>query len=347
MTFPLSISEFIQEGIIMSSVAGKVIIGFGKQQRHHSQQENKFHFYSPDFFLTSSTPWITCENIIEISISELLSFFNLSQCENIQWTSPTFLQYEKTFEELQRKFVSAELQKAVPFLIETTTSKMTTGRLKNCLQHLLHYAEKHPVYVYGIWNSHDGILGATPEVLFKKENLSLETMACAGTCDANTEMFLKDPKELYEHQLVVQGIVESLSPYGKISKKELQLLSLPNLTHLVTPIKVKLNQQMPFESVVKALHPTPALGAWPREKGKDWLKKYQMQIDRKRFGAPIGFVNNESNFSACYVAIRNVQWDNNGMQIAAGSGVVPQSSVNFEWQEIQNKISAIKRIMHL
>lgn len=35
--------------------------------------------------------------------------------------------------------------------------------------------------VYGIWDSRQGVLGATPEILVEIENQTLSTMALAGT----------------------------------------------------------------------------------------------------------------------------------------------------------------------
>jgi menaquinone-specific isochorismate synthase len=346
-----NIYEFLDSGVIMSTEPGKLVLGWGKQTQHATSNDNAdFQFYFPDFFLSEKHPWIIFENNVEMTISELLTHFETVTCTLVEWNAPSFTDFEHTFNDLEKRFASGELRKAVPFLIESSTTLMDNDRKMDCLRNLLIYAQSHPVYVYGIWSNHSGILGATPEILFKQSKQLLETMACAGTRSVkqgNPEFLLQDEKELHEHQLVIQGIEQALTPFATLTLGQTHLLHLPNLTHLVTPIHAQLYSKVSLSFIVEALHPTPALGAWPRERGMMWLKQYQQQINRKRFGAPIGFLENRLESATCYVAIRNVQWDQKGMEIMAGCGVVPESKLQSEWQEIQSKISAIKGIMKL
>ena len=82
------------------------------------------------------------------------------------------------------------------------------------------------------------MLGASPEILFKysdSKNGKLETIACAGTTDKkDTQQFFRDAKESEEHQLVVDGIKQSLMSFGNVKIGERQILELPKLSHLVT-----------------------------------------------------------------------------------------------------------------
>ena len=92
------------------------------------------------------------------------------------------------------------------------------------------------------------------------------------------------------------------------------------------------------------MHPTPALGAFPRRPGMEWLKEYQQKIDRRRFGAPVGYAIEDAQ-AKCYVAIRNVQWTKNQMLLAAGCGIVATSQYDAEWAEIKLKLQAIKEML--
>ena len=201
------------------------------------------------------------------------------------------------------------------------------------------------------WNATSGILGITPELLFshsQQEPQNVKTMALAGTCHpAQLQEFLKSRKERQEHQLVVQGICESLETLGSVHIGELQLLQLPKLMHMMTPIEVNLNHHFHFDALVHRLHPTPALGTFPFEIGKKWLEDFQKHTPRQYYGAPFGFKNPCSGISSCFVGIRNVQWNNLGMRIGAGCGVVKQSIFEKEWQEIQFKIRAIRDQIYL
>ena len=201
--------------------------------------------------------------------------------------------------------------------------------------------------MYGCWNANEGMLGVTPEALFSHNTQMphmVKTMAVAGTCHPShdLEAFFQDDKERYEHRLVVEGICRSLHDLGKICVEEMQLLHLPNLVHLMTPIHLTLNQPFRFDSFVQKLHPTPALGAFPPTEGRKWLEEFDKHTPRQRYGAPTGFHHPLAGLSHCFVAIRNVQWNTNGMRIGAGCGVVKQSTFEKEWKEIHMKIRAIR-----
>ena len=93
-----------------------------------------------------------------------------------------------------------------------------------------------------------------------------------------------------------------------------------------------------FNNYVKKLHPTPALGAFPKKAGAEWLLGYQKKVDRKSYGAPFGYYHPPSQKVTCIVAIRQIQWGNRKIRIGAGCGVIAQSSLEKEWQEILLKI---------
>ena len=238
----------------------------------------------------------------------------------------------------------------MPFVMEKAASAMTAEQLTTSLISVLNYALANPAFLYGFWDKSEGILGAAPELLFRlDENKKLATVACAGTASGNThpESLLNDPKERREHQLVVQGILESLNPFGRAHLGAITVLKLSRLMHLLTPITIELKAMPSFETIVRALHPTPALGAFPRDRGMMWLKDYQQKIDRRRFGAPAGYLLPHSNQACCYVSIRNLQWSDNGMLLSAGCGIVAESSCDREWGEINLKLHAIKEMLAL
>lgn len=323
-------------------------------------------FYFPDFFLTAPNPWFTHVSSKEVSIDDLIHSIHalIPQTPHLKpkldWQNTYQPHFAQTFADLQVRFTTDDpnkkLQKAVPFIFETVQQSMDKSLLAWALTHLLNYARTQPVYLYGYWDQNQGILGATPEILFSLEkdpNSSpsiIRTKAVAGTARSPEQLnqLLDNPKERHEHQLVIDGINTSLQYFGKVIHGTTSVLDLPGLAHLVTPIEVHIHRHLPpvdYEAAVRALHPTPALGASPKHVGQQWLNNYQTLIDRRRFGAPVGFQTHD--MSQCYVAIRNIQWDRSSISIGAGCGVVPESQLNNEWHEIQAKICAIKNMMGL
>lgn len=357
MDTEINIEQWLANGAVMSLGPGRLLLGWGKQRQFASAMEanQKVSFYFPDFFLQDQYPWFQYEHTEEIEIDVLLKLLSarkavLNHCSAAYtWTNDYYPLFCRTFNDLKRQITAHELEKAVPFVFEASSVSMSAFQLVHSLCNVLKYVQGYPVYLYGFWNQTDGMLGVTPEILFQyQEGHQLQTMACAGTCGkgADHQQFLLDPKQANEHHLVVKGIEEVLTTFGAVHIGERRLLSLPNINHLVTPITVDLIRSPDFDKIVKALHPTPALGAFPRSSGMRWLKSYQQQINRRRFGAPAAFLKNDGS-SACFVAIRNVQWDQKGMLVGAGCGIVSDSQCDNEWAEINLKLKATKMMLEL
>jgi menaquinone-specific isochorismate synthase len=349
------LKEWLVCGTLISSWDGRLLLGWGRRSWHHfpSPDSSQPSFYFPDFFLQNRTPWFTQEHTKQMDKESLLaklSHASQRMPEYKGWRNYDRQIFDQAFAALQPQFASKEIDKAVPFVFEKASFSMTCSQLSSSLASALEYALKNPAYIYGFWDEQEGILGVTPEVLFNFNNPSrLETMACAGTKSDEEDggMLLNDPKELHEHRLVVRGIKDALAPFGEVEVGSLRLLKLSRLKHLVTPIVLLMKEQPLFEDLVHALHPTPAVGAFPKKSGMQWLAEYQKKINRGRFGAPVGYRLTEANQSTCYVAIRNVQWSSDEMRIGAGCGLVAQSHKGREWDEINLKLRAIKEMLAL
>jgi len=351
----MDLKKFLKNGAIVSSSQGKVYVGWGKRTWMTQPDSSKsLTFYFPDYFLSDKTPWFSHENCSEIEISELLRMLKADQqgCQpEFIWENRGKELFASAFSDLQDNFKKGILKKGVPYIFETAEKTPTPENLHYLVENVLEFASKHPVFVYGFWDEERGMLGATPEMLFHLKmdggKAFIDTVACAGTCPKEeAEDFINDPKQLHEHNLVVDGILESLHPFGDITRGSVEVLPLANLCHLITPIKLTNDGALEVEEIVKAIHPTPALGAFPKAQGMKWLGNYQEKINRKRYGAPVGYMLSNGD-SSCYVAIRNVQWMDGITKIGAGCGIVPQSDLNNEWDEIQLKVKSIKNILGL
>lgn len=349
------IEHWLVSGVIFSSQPGKVLIGWGKSHWSHTpQNKDSSWFYFPDYFLTIEKPWVHFENTAVVTIESLLLSLEespLGPPQPLTWEKPSREIFENGFNDLQRLFRETELKKVVLYGLSKSPTQLKPAHRKQALLNILHYLRVAPVFAYGFWNESEGILGATPELLFRLERSAapiLHTMALAGTqkSDDSSEM-LHDEKLLLEHLIVVDDISKKLTDFGDVSLGQLQILSLPVLSHLYTPITVKLRHEESFSKIVTALHPTPALGGFPREFALKWLSEYNNLIPRGRFGAPAGFWDHRLLQNVCYVGIRNVMWDAKGSVIGAGCGIIAESNLENEWEEILLKTKSITRFLHL
>lgn len=348
-----SLSHFLETGSIISLDSRTLLIGWGPCKRFSSineLQEDLPAFYFPDFFLTKSDSWIQYSFYAKFNIQEVLDLLDKSVTSySFDWRVTDQSIFNRVCKQLQQLFFNKELVKAVPYVFAHCESHMSPEQLEQNLKSALYSAFSQPGWLYGSWDQYSGILGFTPETLFQFKGRHLETMALAGTSnkDRSDDSFKTDAKELHEHRLVVKGIQETLSHLGKVKIGQLDVLHLASLNHLKTTIQVELNQVNSFESLVKVLHPTPALGTFPREAGWKWLLYYQTLVERGQYGAPAGvFMKNKSE-GLCLVAIRNVQWNTDGQRIGAGCGFVKESQPEKEWQEINLKIKSVKNTLNL
>lgn len=352
-----SIENWLSQGVLFSYEERQLIVGWGAMHWSPSpKEEEKVNFYFPDYFLDTLTPWLHCEHSCTISADALAQLISTIEEEDhgaMEWENPDPTLFEEKFQELQRQFQLKKLSKAVPYTFTKSPHPLSLNHKKKALLKILHTIQTSKMFAFGYWENSQGILGASPEILFssRKENntFDLHTMALAGT-KKNDGVFTsmwEDKKLLHEHQIVVDDLTKKLTPFGRIKIGNIQELSLPLLKHLYTPISVRLSKKYAFSSFVTALHPTAALGGFPQKEALKWLKKYAKSLPRGRFGAPIGFWDRNRELQMCYVAIRCILWDGRGSQIGAGCGIVDGSDQKKEWEEILLKIEATKKALGL
>ena len=341
--------SFFDSGTLLSLDEESLLIGWGKRSWiSDASKSTEAVFYFPDFFLEDKAPWFKHEYWKIISITDFFMAHSFIEeiKEKADWTCDSKAIFFENFTDLSKMFKEKSLDKAVPYSFWKTSTLMNKARLKTSITAALQSCLNFKGHLYGFWTKEEGILGVSPELLFQGGAANkISTVACAGTHKDKNQLMNRKFSE--EHQIVVQGIEESLKEFGQVQKMKTTIKELAIFSHLLTPIEVCLDKPLEFDQIINALHPTPALGAYPRERGKMWLKKYQKQVNRYRFGAPVGCVVPQEKKAVCYVAIRNVQWDAKGMFIGAGCGVTAKSQVEDEWQEIQLKFQSIREMLKL
>lgn len=321
---------------------GHFAVGFGESQ--WSDQPNDQAFYAPDFFLENSRPWLNFEHIEIWSEKAWASRFFKRHPSKLffEFEEPDQQEFEQRFEKIRSL---KNLKKAVPVVFAKSTLESPFNPL-SCLSNLsirrFSSPDPRPVdqFPYGFWSNDEAMIGITPEILFSYSDKILHTMAVAGTAPLDAGSLLDDPKEMHEHQLVVEDIGAQLSGFGVVEIGQTAEKTLPSLRHLITPIQVKLNKPYSVEELTQALHPTAALGGYPRKAARTWLLEQPEAYFRRRFGAPFGFV--EKGRAHVVVAIRNVQYHDNCLWLGSGCGIVEQSQSDKEWRELCLKRNSVK-----
>lgn len=245
---------------------------------------------------------------------------------------------EKAIERIDKK----ELQKVVIsrqeiFEIDAFDILEIYHKLLQTYTNAFVYVWFHPKV--GLW------LGATPETLLNISNNVFTTMSLAGTqVFEESKPVVWKPKELNEQQLVTNFIASQLKDITtdlKIDKQE--TVKAGNLLHLKTKVSGKLNiQKSNLKSLIRALHPTPAVCGLPRQKANDFILDNE-DYHRSFYTGFLGELNLPD--SLLYVNLRCMQIRNNLASIYIGGGITKDSNTKKEWEETVAKSRTMKRVL--
>lgn len=299
---------------------------------------------TPVFLRPQRAQWLTKWQFQRAAVRALEEF---SESEvNVSWKEPDRAEYERAFARIQNLIQQGQIDKAVPMVFATAQGAPTEAQKLRWILSLLDVPTS--LHVYGFWDGSLGVLGATPELLFDLEGLELRTMALAGTLareDGSAVELLRSAKDQKEHRYVVDDLRDELSRLGSpVRVGETRVKELPSLLHLQTELSVTLSETPDWATLIQRLHPTPALGVFPRRYGWRWMSELPGQANRGFFGAPLTIHLGQGRVRSL-VAIRNIQWQGSQLQLGSGGGVVKESQLEAEWNELFRKRQAVLRLL--
>jgi isochorismate synthase len=207
-------------------------------------------------------------------------------------------------------------------------------------------------YVFAIQRGERYFVGATPERLICGADGQIQTMALAGSAPRGTTEkddqrlgyeLLQSLKNQQEHQIVVTMIHNALTTIcSHISVADTpHLLKMKNIQHLETAITGSL---LPGHSILEAiedLHPTPAVGGFPRLPALAAIRAYE-GLDRGWYAGPIGWIGASGNGEFA-VALRSALIDGSEATLFAGCGIVAASEPESEFAESRLKLEIMLR----
>ena len=336
----------VRDFAFIQTSPGRALVGWGPFEQLPFRRPERPAFYITDFFLDDPHPWRHPAQWEELTFEELASRFEEGDVPEVEWEPVSRTDFARLFDSARENFARGEFHKIVPVLFENGRFSRR-GRWWRYLMGQL-TALPRGLHAYGFAYAQHGMIGATPEVLFQAEARGYRTMALAGTRPVlRAEELLADPKERREHRFVVDDIVRRLAPFGNIELGPLGLLRLPGIAHLMTPIFFSESggsEAMSFAEMVRRLHPTAALGVSPRTPAGDrWLREADRGVKRRAFGAPFG-IEREDRSAIALVAIRNVQWKGEQVRIGSGAGLLPESQLGRELEELRQKRDQVKAL---
>ncbi len=209
---------------------------------------------------------------------------------------------------------------------------------------------------YKIMNQFDqthSFISLTPERLFKIEKNQLETIALAGSTmrgqnnDEDTQLMNElnhSEKLINEHQYVIEDIKNKLSPFSNsTSIGPIQIMKLPYIQHRKCEITSTIKEKTNLFNLLKALHPTAAVGGLPTEEAMIEIARIE-KMPRGHYAGPIGILS--KNFSEFAVGIRSAFIHDDKLTLFGGAGIVKGSTSEEEWQETGTKMKPFLKVIN-
>ncbi|TNE78202.1 MAG: isochorismate synthase [Bacteroidetes bacterium] len=213
--------------------------------------------------------------------------------------------------------------------------------LRDAFAHFDALCIKHPnAFRYILYSPQTGLwMGASPELLLKKEGQQIQTVALAGTQKASQEAW--SDKEMEEQEFVVSYIKTVLGPLSdrlEISEKE--TWHSGHLLHLINRYTAQIKAGTSLETVVKALHPTPAVAGLPKQEAIEFIRSAE-GFDRSYYSGFVGPVKGEQ--ASFYVNLRCLQILEKAFRYA-GAGLTAHSDPEKEWLETAEKMKVVSSL---
>jgi isochorismate synthase len=199
------------------------------------------------------------------------------------------------------------------------------------------------------------LLGVSPELLLEKRGAMVCTNPLAGSRprgrdrgedEALAHTLLSSKKDLHEHALVIDAVVEALRPW--CSKLHVppgpSLVSTPSMWHLSTSLLGELRDpRCSSIALAQALHPTPAVCGHPRAEAQRAISELE-GFERGLFAGAVGHcdANGDGEWA---VTLRCAELTERSVRLYAGAGVVQGSEPWAEFDETAAKFGTILRAL--
>lgn len=201
--------------------------------------------------------------------------------------------------------------------------------------------------VFAMQSDDDWFVGASPERLVRLNNGRVDVTCLAGSIatsddpderEALGRALLASGKDREEHEIVVRSTMAALQ---EVCAEVVRLAGTPRVVtarsvqHLESPLVGYLTGAGTVLDLVERLHPTPAVGGYPRADAFAAIRNLE-QIDRGWYAGPFGWVD-PSGSGEFIVAIRSGLISGYRASLFAGCGIVEDSVPAAEFAETELK----------
>jgi isochorismate synthase len=204
-------------------------------------------------------------------------------------------------------------------------------------------------YIYAVGRGDATFVGASPELLIRRQGQRATTVALAGSArrsadpavdDHLGEQLLRSDKDREENAIVARRIARTLRPFAVwvTAAREPVVVRVANIQHLAAPIRAQLAAPMDAVELAGRLHPTPAVGAEP-DSALSIIPALE-GFDRGWYAGAVGWTD-ASGDGEFLVALRCALLRGAGARCYAGCGIVRDSDPAAELAETEVKLQVM------
>jgi len=196
------------------------------------------------------------------------------------------------------------------------------------------------------------LFGSSPEAQLRVKNKEASIYPIAGTFQRtgndqeDAELANKlaaDEKENAEHIMLVDLARNDMSRNAADVRvevfKEIQYYS--HVIHLVSKVTGRIDEDTSVIKIAADTFPAGTLSGAPKHKAMTLINQYE-NVNRSFYGGTIGFLGLNGDFNHA-IMIRTFLSRNNQLIYQAGAGVVSKSKPESELQEVNNKLTALRK----
>jgi salicylate biosynthesis isochorismate synthase/menaquinone-specific isochorismate synthase len=209
-------------------------------------------------------------------------------------------------------------------------------------------------YVYAVGRGGSTFIGASPELLLRREGQRASTVALAGSTRRSAdpavdnhlgEQLLVSDKDRHENAIVARRIVRALAPHSVwvTSAPEPVIVRVLNIQHLAAPIRAQLAAPIGAIELTGVMHPTPAVGGEPSELALETIPTLE-GLDRGWYAGAIGWIDAAGDGELC-VGLRCALLRGKVAHCYAGCGIVADSDPGAELAESEIKLEAMLPVL--
>ncbi len=273
----------------------------------------------------------------ETFINQDFSFFS-KHTKVFNITSKT--DYFSDVTELVNAFKVSELNKAVysrKIKIENPSLDMGEVFRKLRLKYPKAFTFIYNIPKIGCW------VGATPELLLKKEGDSLITVALAGTQKLfkGVDNVIWGQKEVDEQAYIKSFVKNILTEQGlSFNESATSTKKAGDVCHIFTEFKLDIPNSI--AKLIKDLHPGPAISGSPKEMAIECI----LALEKHKRSFYTGFLGEiKEEKLNLYINLRSMEVLEQCFLLYVGGGITVDSRVEDEWTETELKSNTMSSVI--